>query len=475
MTQNVRGAGFSPYCAECPCAQKGKPSSPVPSFGGTGGLCIVGEGPGSEEIRQGMPFVGPSGKLVKRAFRQSGIDRSLVWICNALVCPRPESDEAMDYAVECCRERLRDDLELGQPTAICALGATAMRALQLPVHFVSQARGTVQESPLLPGIPVIGALHPAALLHGGAGEMLGGKQKMNVDAQALFLFSDVAKAYRVSTGELPAKWSDDILVVHDPAEVQAALFGIIEDIYEWGLLGLDLEWTCEGSANALDALGADAHRARITWVGVGCEKRAVSFSWEALVESDQLAQLQAVMEDAELPKLMHNKQADIAVWEAQQVGPIRGRCLDSLLMHHCTYPGIDHELQQMASQFLCVPPWKVEHRREIAEHEAKMREEARAAKAVEKEARKAERVAEHERKNAEKAAAAAERKAERQAEHERRNAERAAERAARKAEKQAEHERKNAARAAEKEARKAAKRSGAPATLPRQLNLEGTE
>lgn len=401
-------------------------------------------------------MVGESGKVLNRALKNAGIDRGYVFITNALVCQRPGTDEDLETAVDACRMRLEADLDLAHPTAICALGGTAMRALQLPVTFVAQARGTVQYSPLAPGVPVIGTIHPAALLRGGAGEMTGGgKQKMNVDAQAMFFFSDVEKAHKIATGEVAPTWSDDILVVHEPSEVKTVLFGILEDIYEWGMLGLDLEWVCEGSKNPLDALGAGAHRAQITWVGIGCEKRAVSFKWEALVESGELPQLQAVMEDAELPKLAHNKQADRAVWEAK-VGCINGRILDTMLLHHAAYPGIDHDLQQVVSQFLCVPPWKVEHARAVAARKQEEREAVKVEKAAEKERKKVERIATHEEKN-------------------RKSAE---DKAARKAQKQAEHEARNAALHAEKEARKAAKKGkgkkgSAPDVLPGQLAFEG--
>lgn len=380
----------------------------------------------SEEVLQGYPFIGPSGKVVNKAFQLAGIDRVKTFIANALLCKRP-SDEDAPRAVDCCRARLQADLQAARPTAICALGGTAMRALQLPVTAVSEARGTVQYSPLLPGIPVIGTIHPAALLRGGAGEMTkGGKQKMNVDAQAMFLFADIAKAAKVATGEVCAEWSDDIQVVSEASEVQAAMSAILEDVYECGMLGLDLEWVCKDSPNALDALGAGAHRAIITWVGVGCAKRAVSFRWEALRDDYErsttiaateivwtpsgLEALQAAMADENLPKLSHNKQADKAVWEAQ-VGPARGRYLCSMLLHHVAFPGIDHDLQQVASQFLCVPAWKVAHSRAIAEAKVQQRAEEKQAKAVEREQKKLARVAAHEARNAAKKAEAEARKA----------------------------------------------------------------
>jgi uracil-DNA glycosylase family 4 len=435
---NVRGYDTSDACAQCPCARNGQPFKPVRSFGGTGGLAIIGEAPVQEAQAQGFPFIGPAGKIVNKALQKAGADRAYIWMGYSLLCRLPFGDEARDLAVQCCSARLRADLELAQPTAICALGVTAMRALGLPVTVTAQARGTVQESPLFPGVPVIATIHPAALLHGGAGEMgKGGKQKMNVDAQAMFLHADIAKAFRVAIGEVDPKWSDDIIVIHEANDVRMAVNEILAEIYEWGVLGLDLEWLCDGSKNALDALGAGAHRALITWVGIGCGTRSVSFKWDALIaeynERGQefpdgsgaldsgLMRLQAAMEDESLPKLAHNKQADKAVWEAQ-VGPIKGKIMDSMLMHHVAFPGIDHDLQQVTSQFLCVPPWKVDHSRAIAEHAARMREEAQVAKTAEKEQKKVEKKIKHETANAEKAAKAAEAKAAKKAAHEARNA-----------------------------------------------------
>ena len=421
--QPLRGLAASPHCEGCPCARNGQPYKPVRAFGIPGGLCIVGEAPGQNEQMQGYPFIGPSGQVVNKALKLSGVDKSHVWITNALLCKRPADDEIANIAVDHCRARLQADLQMGAPTAICALGGTAMRALRLPVYFVSQARGTVQTSPLAPDVPVIGSIHPAALLRGGAGEMAGGgKQKMNVDAQAMFLFSDVEKAARVADGLVPAQWSDDILVVHEAAQVEVAMASILADIYEEGILGLDLEWVCDGSKNALDALGAGAHRAQITWVGVGCTKRAVSFKWEALFDnqiepsselSSGLTLLQTAMADESLCKLSHNKQADKAVWEAQ-VGPIKGRYLDTMLLHHSVCPGIDHDLQQVVSQYLCVPPWKVDHARAFAEHKATERQQVKDAKAVERARQKAERIAVHEARNAAKKAEKEARKAAKQ-------------------------------------------------------------
>jgi uracil-DNA glycosylase family 4 len=212
-----RGAAESPRCGDCPCARGGKPIKPVRAFGSINGLLVIGEGPGSEEVFQGYPFIGPSGRIITNIFTKHRADRQVMWITNALLCARPKDDAEFAKAVECCRPRLAEEIPFVNPVAILALGRTAVRALKLPVDTILEARGTSQESPLAPGVPVITTIHPAALLKGGAGETGGGKQKMNVDAQHQFLAADVGKAWNVAIGQVAAAWSDDIEVHVEPA------------------------------------------------------------------------------------------------------------------------------------------------------------------------------------------------------------------------------------------------------------------
>jgi DNA polymerase len=212
-----RGLAASVGCKDCPCSKNGQPPlKPVRGFGATGGLAIVGEGPGSEEMFQGYPFIGPSGRVVTQIFQRNHIDRQLMWITNALLCPRPKDDVQFSVAVGCCRPRLVEELQFIKPTTVLALGGTAVKALQLPVHGILDTRGTVQATPFLPGTPAFATIHPAALFKGGAGETGGGKQKQNVDAQHMFLEADIVKAHHVSTGALEGTWSDDIDVFVDP-------------------------------------------------------------------------------------------------------------------------------------------------------------------------------------------------------------------------------------------------------------------
>jgi len=225
----------------------------------------------------------------------------------------------------------------------------------------------------------------------------------------------------------------------------AAMQAILDEARAWGILGIDLEWNKDG---------------RITWIGLGTKHRAVSF-WRAGLSPAALDLARAAMADATLPKLIHNLQADKTVWE-REIGPMNGRIEDTMLMHHAAFPGIAHDLQQVVSQFLVVPPWKAWRRKEVEQAKTEARETTKANK-------KTARMAAHEARNAAKAAEKAAREAEKAAERAAKETERAAERARKLTEKEAEkaariaaHNARNAALKAEKEARKAAKKKVAP-------------
>jgi hypothetical protein len=108
-------------------------------------------------------------------------------------------------------------------------------------------------------------------------------------------------------------------------------------------------------------------------------------------------------------------------------------------MHHAAYPGIDHDLQQVVSQHLCVPPWKVLHKQQIQEFKIEQRRLEKEEREKRRTEQKMKNKAAHEALNAEKKAQGeidrAAKKALKKAEHEARNAKSAADAAERKASK----------------------------------------
>ncbi len=130
-------------------------------------LVFVGEGPGADEDAQGIPFVGRAGQLltqmIENTAKKEGIPlvRGDVYICNIVKCRPPENRAPEPDEMEICGQFLFRQLAAIRPRAICALGATAVRALLNRKEGVTKLRGKWYE---WRGIPVMATYHPSYLL-----------------------------------------------------------------------------------------------------------------------------------------------------------------------------------------------------------------------------------------------------------------------------------------------------------------------
>ena len=132
-------------------------------------VVLVGEAPGDREDRAGEPFVGPAGQLLDEALVEAGIDRSAVYVTNAVKHfkwkpsgKRRLHEKPSRIEVAACHPWLEAELELVRPDALLALGATAATALLGPKVKVTQVALTPLESTLAP--LVMASLHPSAIL-----------------------------------------------------------------------------------------------------------------------------------------------------------------------------------------------------------------------------------------------------------------------------------------------------------------------
>jgi DNA polymerase len=134
----------------------------------------VGEQPGDQEDRQGVPFVGPAGRLLQRAVDDAGVDRGDVYVSNAVKHFRfsqagpgkrriHQTPELRHIAA--CRPWLVAELRLVGPSVVVALGATAAKALLGPSVRVTKDRGTVIERETSLGTRrFVVTTHPSAVL-----------------------------------------------------------------------------------------------------------------------------------------------------------------------------------------------------------------------------------------------------------------------------------------------------------------------
>lgn len=129
-------------------------------------LAIVGEAPGNSELARKQPFVGLSGKLLRRTLDSVGIsDTRNVFITNAMLCRPPVGKPIQRDPVNKCRGRLIEELKIAQPKVILALGNTALHSLTGSFNYkITNEQGRVLESPLLPGTLIVPCFHPAKIL-----------------------------------------------------------------------------------------------------------------------------------------------------------------------------------------------------------------------------------------------------------------------------------------------------------------------
>lgn len=130
-------------------------------------IAIVGEAPGAEEERLGLPFIGGAGALLNSLLSQVGIDRAECYVTNVIKVRPPKNDlkllSTLGLTLEEFLPELQRELREVKPNVVVALGGHALRAL-CSQHSIMNWRGSIMESTLIAGQKVIPGIHPAAIL-----------------------------------------------------------------------------------------------------------------------------------------------------------------------------------------------------------------------------------------------------------------------------------------------------------------------
>ncbi len=134
-------------------------------------LILMGEVPGDKEDQAGHPFVGPAGRVLDDALADAGIERSRVYLTNAVkhfkwvparggkvrLHKKPNRAE-----IAACKQWWERELEVVRPAALGLLGATAAQAVLGPQFRVTKERGKWFDLPS--GVRVLATIHPSAVL-----------------------------------------------------------------------------------------------------------------------------------------------------------------------------------------------------------------------------------------------------------------------------------------------------------------------
>ena len=125
-------------------------------------LVVVGEAPGANEDRTGLPFVGQAGRLLDLLLAAVGLSRQdSVYICNVLKCRPPGNRNPAPDEIELCSPYLRQQISLVSPEAILAVGTFSAQLLTGQNRPLGKLRGEVYS---YEGVPLVVSYHPAALL-----------------------------------------------------------------------------------------------------------------------------------------------------------------------------------------------------------------------------------------------------------------------------------------------------------------------
>ena len=129
-------------------------------------LMFVGEAPGANEDKQGLPFVGQAGRLLDKLLAEIGLERGDVFIANVLKCRPPGNRDPRPQEIEACRSYLHRQVELIEPRVICTLGNFSTKLLRGDPTGISKLHGQPEVHVLgQRAVRLFPIYHPAAALY----------------------------------------------------------------------------------------------------------------------------------------------------------------------------------------------------------------------------------------------------------------------------------------------------------------------
>ena len=150
-------------CAGCRCCSLGETRHKL-VFGvgnAQAEVMLIGEGPGEQEDLQGVPFVGPAGKLLDDMLEMIDLDRQKVYIANIVKCRPPRNRDPLNVEQEACRSWLDRQIALVNPKIIVCLGRIAAMALIREDFRITREHGQWFDRD---GRRIMATYHPSALL-----------------------------------------------------------------------------------------------------------------------------------------------------------------------------------------------------------------------------------------------------------------------------------------------------------------------
>jgi uracil-DNA glycosylase family 4 len=152
-------------CVACPLHQT-RTTVVFGSGNADADLMFIGEAPGANEDKLGLPFVGQAGKLLDKLLTEIGLDRGDVFIANTVKCRPPNNRDPHPHEIESCNGYLRRQVQLIEPSVICTLGNFATKLLRSDTTGISRIHGQEEVRTIGPrAVRLLPLYHPAAALY----------------------------------------------------------------------------------------------------------------------------------------------------------------------------------------------------------------------------------------------------------------------------------------------------------------------
>ena len=153
-------------CTKCPQLASTRQTVVFGSGNADADLMFIGEAPGSNEDKQGLPFVGQAGRLLETLLGEIGLKRTDTFICNVLKCRPPGNRDPLPQEIDSCQDYLFRQIELIEPRVICTLGNFSTKLLRGDPTGITRLHGREEVRRIGPRrVRLYPIYHPAAALY----------------------------------------------------------------------------------------------------------------------------------------------------------------------------------------------------------------------------------------------------------------------------------------------------------------------
>jgi uracil-DNA glycosylase family 4 len=153
-------------CTRCPQLASTRTTVVFGSGHADAELMFVGEAPGANEDKQGLPFVGQAGRLLDTLLGEIGLSRADVFVVNVLKCRPPGNRDPLPQEIDNCQGYLWRQLELIEPRVVCTLGNFATKLLRGEPSGITRLHGREEVRRVGPRtVRLYPIFHPAAALY----------------------------------------------------------------------------------------------------------------------------------------------------------------------------------------------------------------------------------------------------------------------------------------------------------------------